>query len=593
MVPSLSRIRPILLTGLLATLTGLALLLAACQGGPGPTSTPTATAKVTNADNAPAPPESTPSPATQRSTPAVAGTPRLVAPVTVALDPALPETYVNPLLAKLSQMTSLVTEEGPRPLLVLDRPERAQAWIGLQPLGQAQHPIGERFYAVVVPFATVQDDVPLEELAARWRGEGPGPLLLGSEESLDVAAVLGEAVGKPPSILSPDALLDALEETPDALGILPFHRLDPRFKVLTVDGVNVLSNRLDPASYPLALALDVQGEEAEALAQSLAGVIQPTSNRDASQLTTLIMTGVTAMSRATAARMEAMGPLYPALVISDTLRAADITHVSNEVPFLSDCVVNNSVDNLVLCSHTDYWAALEAIGTDIVGLSGNHVNDFGRDGARESIQFYRDKQIPIYGSGLNVEEACAPLLWEHNGNRFAFIAALAFWPQTAWATEDQPGACYFYDNEERILESIRELRPQVDIIAVELQYQESYDPRPLQDQVLTFRELREAGADIVTGVQSHVPQAMEPYGPEESRGPSIIVYGLGNLFFDQMWSWQTRTELIARHTIYQGRLISTEILTAVLEDYAQPRWATPEERAEILQRIFNAAPFRP
>ena len=26
---------------------------------------------------------------------------------------------------------------------------------------------------------------------------------------------------------------------------------------------------------------------------------------------------------------------------------------------------------------------------------------------------------------MNVDEACAPLLWEHNGNTFAFIAALA------------------------------------------------------------------------------------------------------------------------------------------------------------------------
>jgi poly-gamma-glutamate synthesis protein (capsule biosynthesis protein) len=59
-----------------------------------------------------------------------------------------------------------------------------------------------------------------------------------------------------------------------------------------------------------------------------------------------------------------------------------------------------------------------------------------------------------------------------------------------------------------------------------------------------------------------------------------------------MWSWETRTELFARHTIYDGRVISTEILTAVLEDYAQPRWTTPEERTDILNRIFNAAPGR-
>jgi poly-gamma-glutamate synthesis protein (capsule biosynthesis protein) len=305
------------------------------------------------------------------------------------------------------------------------------------------------------------------------------------------------------------------------------------------------------------------------------------------------MTGVTAMSRGTAAKMEKKGYTYPAEIISATLKAADITHVSNEVPFIEGCVVNDTLNNLVLCSDHPYWAALEAIGTDIVGLSGNHVNDFGREGAQESLKFYRDRHIPVYGSGLNVEEACAPLLWEHNGNRFAFFATLAFFPESAWATETEPGACYFYDNYDRIVTAIKELSQQVDIVSVELQYLETYNPFPTDQQVVEFRALRAAGADIVTGVQSHVPQAMEPYGAGDPGGPGIIVYGLGNLLFDQMWSWETRTELMARHTIYQGRLLSTEILTAVLEDFAQPRWATPEERAEVLNRIFAAAPGRP
>ena len=45
--------------------------------------------------------------------------------------------------------------------------------------------------------------------------------------------------------------------------------------------------------------------------------------------------------------------------------------------------------------------------------------------------------------------------------------------------------------------------------------------------------------------------------------------------------------------IYQGQVISTEILTGVLEDFAQPRWTTPAERAELLESIFDAAPARP
>ena len=109
--------------------------------------------------------------------------------------------------------------------------------------------------------------------------------------------------------------------------------------------------------------------------------MQPASNRDPSKLTQLIMTGVTAMSRVTALRMDQKGYDYPARVISDVFAAADITHISNEVPFLDDCVANPTENNLILCSDTDYWAALAAVGTDIVGLSGNHVNDFGREGA--------------------------------------------------------------------------------------------------------------------------------------------------------------------------------------------------------------------
>ncbi|MCB0099967.1 MAG: CapA family protein, partial [Caldilineaceae bacterium] len=290
---------------------------------------------------------------------------------------------------------------------------------------------------------------------------------------------------------------------------------------------------------------------------------------------------------------EEKGYTYPAAIISDTLRAADITHISNEVPFLSDCQVNASPNNLVMCSSTNYWASLEAVGTDIVGLSGNHVNDFGRSGARESIGWYRAHNIPIYGSGMNVQEACAPLLWYHNGTRFAFLAALAFGPEFAWATADQPGACYYYDHKEEVLAAVRQLAQQVDVVAIELQYEETYNPYPTSRQVQEFRELREAGATLVTGVQSHVPQSLEPYGADDAGGAGMIVYGLGNLFFDQMQSWNTRTELYIRHTFYDGRLISTEILTGVLEDFAQPRWATAEERAGILSEIFAAAPSRP
>ncbi len=469
---------------------------------------------------------------------------------------------------------------------------RVAAAAEMPPADEAILPLGLRVYVPVQRFQSLRDEVTLEELRQRWTGEAEGALLLSAEAAALVPAVWGDGEAQ---IVHDDDLLAHLHDDDNAIGLLAFDALAPTFKALKPDGMNLLDRHLELDDYPLTLGLWLEGENAADVGPLLVTPWAGWANRDPERMTELIMTGVTAMCRLTADRMERHGVLYPALVISDVLRAADITHVSNEVPFIKDCPVNITRNNLTFCSDYRYWEALEAIGTDIVGLSGNHVNDYGYDGARESIAFYRDRGIKIYGGGLNEEEACAPLIMEHNGNRIAFLATLAFQPWYAWATEDQPGACYFYNNKDRLMTKIAELkaRDDIDLVSIELQYFETYHPYPTAQQVEEFRELREAGADIVSGVQSHVPQSWEPYDATSPHGPGIIVYGLGNFFFDQMWSWQTRTGLIARHTLYEGRLLHSEMLTTVLEDYAQPRWATPEERRGILQSVHDAAPALP
>jgi len=100
----------------------------------------------------------------------------------------------------------------------------------------------------------------------------------------------------------------------------------------------------------------------------------------------------------------------------------------------------------------------------------------------------------------------------------------------------------------------------------------------------------DAGAIIVNGSQAHTPKSMEFYDD------GFIHYGLGNLFFDQMHVQvgenlisTTRDEFIDRHIFYNGRYISSELLTARLEDFARPRPMTPAERATFLTTIFTAS----
>jgi len=565
------------------------LVLAACSatlpvfdGTPPTQDTPAATteapATAVQATETPPQPTATPEP-TATPTP----TPQ---PLTVSMAADLPQSFATALGERLAAAGPL--PDG-RVIKLVDAGQDAEASILLRPAQSDDVAVlAERVFVVVAPFATLQDEIALDTLRKRWAGDGQ-PLFMTDEAAALLTPVLGEDHAQ---IVSTDGLLAELKATPGALGVLPFDQLNPTYKVLNLDGFNPVDNRFSADGYPLAVQVVVQGEASDDVAGVLAGAIEPMTNRDPDKLTTLVMTGVTAMARVTAKRMEQKGYTYPAKVIGPELSAADITHISNEIPFIEGCKVNASADNLKFCSKPEYWAALEAVGTDIVGLSGNHVNDFGRKGAQQSLAFYKDNGIPVYGSGLNEEEACKPLLLEDHGNTFAFIAALAYQPARAWATKTEPGACYYYKNKEKILNMIQDLSQQVDIVAVELQFYETYKPYPTQKQVREFRELRDAGADIVTGVQSHVPQALEPYGDSDAGGAGIIAYGLGNFFFDQMWSQETRDELYLRHTIYDGKLIHTEILTGVLYDYAQPRWATPKQRARILNRIFKAAPAR-
>ena len=97
---------------------------------------------------------------------------------------------------------------------------------------------------------------------------------------------------------------------------------------------------------------------------------------------------------------------------------------------------------------------------------------------------------------------------------------------------------------------------------------------------LTFAD---AGADIVSGSQSHQPMGVE------FRGDGFINYGLGNLFFNQQNELVKKQGIIAKHIFYEGRHINTILITTMLENLSQPRVTTPEERAELLKAIFNGS----
>jgi poly-gamma-glutamate synthesis protein (capsule biosynthesis protein) len=491
----------------------------------------------------------------------------------------------GPLPSDLQTAVDRWVEQQPGAQVITDT-ARADLVLTTEPVGS---PLLERVYAPVARFATIADEVAAPDLLALWLGGPKGsqsPLVVDADTAAGLTLLWGEP-GEVEVLPDVTAVANALWQDPGRRGIVPFDQLLPELKVLTINGNDPTDNRFNAPDYPLVLRLYLSGmpaaeKTAANLRTFLAQNVAPT-NRDASKLTTLVMTGVTAMARVTALRMEQKGYSYPAEVIGPLLSQADITHISNEIPFIPDCKVDAGLNNLVLCSKPEYLQALRDVGVDIVGLTGNHQNDFGAQANFDSMQFYKEQGLPIYGGGPNLAEAWKPLIVEHNGNRVAFVGANSFGPEFAWATVDQPGSApYDYATMAAAITKAEE-DLDADLVFSELQWEESYDTWPIQTQYDGFRQISDAGADVVTGVQSHVPQAIE------FRNGKQILYGLGNLFFDQMWSQETREGLIPRHTIYDGRLLSTKLLTTILEDYAQPRWTTDAERRALLDRVFAAS----
>lgn len=449
-------------------------------------------------------------------------------------------------------------------------------------------------YALVAPFPTVMDGLSMVDLRAAWSGStaesfGKWPLWMTDSTLKAFSALWG-----PPAIAvhtsATDQLLDAAWAQRPSWGIVPFEAIAPRWKVLTVDGQSPIRKDFDPATYPLGIEFALSPPSA--LPQPLR---LPATNRDASKLTTVIMTGTTSLVRATAYQMEVKGINYPGQDIGDWLRQADIFHVSNETAFDPTCPPPNILQNRFYCSDPRYIGLFDNVGVDVVELTGNHIMDNGTASLLYTLNLYKDHHMAYFGGGANLTDARKPLLMEDHGNKIAFVGCNAGEPPEPFAESNLPGAnpCDW----KQLTAQIAQLRAQGYLPITTFQYKEGYSPIVMPWQSSDFRRAAEAGAVIVSGSQSHVPLEMEFY-----KG-SFIHYGLGNLFFDQMGNHPPgpglplqpaeRYEFLDRHVFYDGRYINTELLSALLEDYARPRPMSPDERAAILQAYFGYSGWLP
>lgn len=445
--------------------------------------------------------------------------------------------------------------------------------------------LGEYVLVLAAPFPTITDSISSEELFAFLNNGTPNEQFSTLLTTISTAEIMDASQGVSTEtfqVADQDLLSDIAYNAERIWALIPFDELSPEWKVIRIDDISPYDQNFDIDSYSLTIPIRIEcaSENSNEFLQEQ--MLTKWSNRDPQMFTSVLLTGTTALTRAIAYKMELNGMNYPGEVIKPWFDQADISHISSEVSFSDTCPpANPNQQDLSFCGRPEYAQLFTYVGVDVIELSGNHLADKGAGLLTETLNQLQQLEIPYYAAGYNREDAKKPALFEHNGNHIAFIGCNSAGPGFVFATDTRSGVLSC-DMEE--MESmVADLKSQGYLPIVTFQYSESYQFAPMPWQRSDFRSMVDAGAVIVSGSQAHMPMTMEIYGNR------FIHYGLGNLFFDQMDIpvVGTRREFLDRHIFYDGKYLGVDLLTAMLEDYAQPRPMTLAERESLLRDAFE------
>ena len=379
--------------------------------------------------------------------------------------------------------------------------------------------------------------------------------------------------------------IDTNELTGGEYHTISIEELDSTQKLLATDGEYYLDSFNNGATFR------VISFDSERYTEEIAPLVADSFTKkfpEKDTVLTMAQTGVTALSRGMNAKLKSVNDAtYFAEKIKDYLTKFDLTHTSNESSF------TNLANSENICSDMKFIDTLTAIGLDIVELTGNHNQDCGNEAASDTIDIYEQNNIKMVGGGRNATEAAIPLKINEKGNNITF---LAYNLSTGGATYgDTPGANQYY--EETAAAEIAEAKERGDFVLVDVQYYEcsnydtsyentacDYADSAAGDQVGFFRHLIDLGADMVVGTSAHQPQTFELYGN------STIYYGLGNLFFDQVWWPGTTRSLILEHYFYNGKLLQTRIKPTVYDSNMQTELMDSDTAEWFIERLIKARP---
>ena len=242
---------------------------------------------------------------------------------------------------------------------------------------------------------------------------------------------------------------------------------------------------------------------------------------------------------------------WPFENIQSILKASDITFINLEGPLIKNCILTEI--GMRFCGDIRNAEGLVNSGVDVVNLANNHAGDYGAEGVKETIELLNSKGIKTIGTGE------AEII-EVKGQKLAFLGYNHI--------SGHSSAGIAWADEESIVEDIKAVRKITDIVIVSFHWGVEYVTQPTVKQKELAHLAIDSGADLIIGNHPHWIQPVEEY-----KGKTII-YALGNVVMDQMWSLKTRQGEIAKFVFKDKKLIDMKLIPVQIEDYGQPKLIT-------------------
>jgi poly-gamma-glutamate synthesis protein (capsule biosynthesis protein) len=257
--------------------------------------------------------------------------------------------------------------------------------------------------------------------------------------------------------------------------------------------------------------------------------------------------------------------IYPFQKTASFLKTADLTLINLEAPLIANCPLTN--EGMVFCGNQKFIEGLLFAGIDVVNLANNHSLNWSPEGLCQTVKLLSQNEILVNGLPPNFrcqEKVFEPLTVKTLKNLKIGFLGFNFLEED-WSKD--------------FLVAISRAKKEVDFLIVSSHWGAEYQRLPSSTTIKLAHQMIEAGADLLVGNHPHWYQPLEIYQE------GLIIYAHGNFIFDQEWSLATKTGFIAKHTLYKGKLVDTQIFPIFIQNYSQPYFLEGQEKKTVLKNL--------